>query len=278
MQGALILWLALFSIIFVHESGHVIAFRRIGMEIDEMAIGIPWGPRLTIRSAFLRRHLGPDFTLYLCPLILGGYVKPRDPERETKLPDDEKALVYGGGVIANIILYLAMNCVLLLQLMGSSAPHDVGIPMFQFLGKHDPGIILAGHVALAGLFIYFARFISRYIFPIIGLAIIIIMSYLLIKIFGNTAVLSGGGFVALAAQSKTANDGGVLIGYIGFLSIVVGLGNLMPLYPLDGGHIGMLHVQKFAPWLVPYYRRAGFAIVIFLMILQFVPDLYRLLN
>ena len=44
MHGGLILFVVLFIVIFVHELGHVIAFRRASVDVETMSIGLPWGP------------------------------------------------------------------------------------------------------------------------------------------------------------------------------------------------------------------------------------------
>lgn len=278
MMGFLLLLLVLFIVIFIHELGHVVAFRRVGVEIDTMSVGIPWGPRISIKSKFLRRYAGANFTLVLSPLVLGGYVKPDKDEEEDRLSSDEKALVYGGGVIANILLFLFIYSMMVVTVIINFGARDVGVPMLPFLGKHNPWVTLGFVGLLAGNLLYYARFVCRWVFPFIGIAVSVLVALLLWKMLADTALLAKAGFIEIAGQTQSASEAGYFWSYVGSLSFIIGLGNLLPFYPLDGGHIGMIHVRKFTPKLEPYYKRLGMVVVICLLVLQFVPDLYRLLR
>ena len=276
MHGGLILFVVLFIVIFVHELGHVIAFRRASVDVETMSIGLPWGPHLKIKNNFLRKYFGQNFTLILSPLIIAGYVKPSNQKFEETLPDRDKAFIYGGGVIANILLYISMYAVSVLIVIMSGDGRDVYVLMFSFLGKHNPFVALIAAMVLLSLLLYYARFIALSIFPIVGILMLGVLTYLIWVAFSNTTLLANGGFVELSAITQKAKDAGQLLNYVGFISLIVGLGNLMPLYPLDGGHIGKIFVQRIVPGFEPYYRRLGIVIVLFLFILQFTPDLYLL--
>jgi membrane-associated protease RseP (regulator of RpoE activity) len=100
--------------------------------------------------------------------------------------------------------------------------------------------------------------------------------YVLWQISNNVGILADGGFIHIAAETQKAGQQGYFGIYVAFLSFVIGLGNLLPLYPLDGGHIGIIHVRRILPTFEPYYRRLGMVSVVFLLVFQFVPDLYRI--
>ena len=65
------------ALIFIHEFGHYISARFVGVEVEEFGFGFP--PRI----AKLFDFAGTEFTLNAIPL--GGFVKPKgenDPEIE----------------------------------------------------------------------------------------------------------------------------------------------------------------------------------------------------
>lgn len=275
MLGFTLLFFALFIVILVHEFGHLVAMRRVGMEVDTLAVGVRWGPYLEIESAFLRRYAGPDFKLVLSPLVLAGFVKASDPEQEERLRDDERALVYGGGVVANILLSIFIFSIVavILAWKNSGGAIAANVPI---VGGLSTWAIIPALILSALLLLYFARFICRYIFPVIGVFVFALMTYVFWRISLDVGLLANGGFIEFASETEKAGKHGYFGVYIAYLSFVVGLGNLLPLYPLDGGHLGMIHVRRFTPKAEPVYRRLGFAVVIVLLVIQFVPDLYRL--
>ena len=74
--------LVLAMIILIHESGHYLAARSFGMEVEEFAIG--FGPRLAGFEAF-----GNEFNLRLIPL--GGYVRFPDNFNQTEVEELQRA-------------------------------------------------------------------------------------------------------------------------------------------------------------------------------------------
>lgn len=278
MLGFALLFLALFIVIFIHELGHVVAFRRIGMEVDTMSIGLAWGPRITIKSKLLRRYAGANFTLILSPLVIAGYVKPSRPEQEDELRADEKALVYGGGVIANLLLSIFIYAAITLMVAWNSSGKIVVAETVPLLGGQSIWLILALFGLSALILCSAARFICRFIFPVIGFAVLALLVFVLWRISANPSVLAQGGFIVLADQTEQASALGYFWAYVGYFSVILGLGNLLPLYPLDGGHIAMIHVKRFVPKLEPLYKRLGIVVVALLLVFQFIPDLLYVLS
>ena len=275
MLGFTLLFFALFIVILVHEFGHLVAMRRVGMEVDTLAVGVRWGPYIEIESEFLRRYAGPDFKLVLSPIVLAGYVKPSDPEQEERLRNDEKALVYGGGVVANILLAIFILSIVSVMLAWKSGTGTIAANI-PIVGGLPTWVIVPALLLSALLLLYFARFICQYIFPILGVLMFALLAFVFWRISLDVGLLANGGFIEFASETEKAGRHGYFWMYIAYLSFVVGLGNLLPLYPLDGGHIGMIHVRRFTPAIEPVYRRLGLAAVIVLLVVQFVPDLYRL--
>jgi len=117
-------------IIFLHELGHFLAAKWMGMPVETFSLG--FGTRLV---GFKWRET--DVRLSLLPL--GGYVKlagynPEEPEAEDphgflQQPFGKRMLFYSGGVLANIatafLLFTAM-CVHEAGAVGQSSPLLVG--------------------------------------------------------------------------------------------------------------------------------------------------------
>ncbi len=108
MIWVLIQFLLMFSLIlFLHESGHFIAAKAFGVEVEEFGFGLP--PRIVK----LFTWKGTDFTLNWLPI--GAFVKPRGEF------DDESATMEGGfksvGPWKQLIIYFAGPLMNLLTLV-----------------------------------------------------------------------------------------------------------------------------------------------------------------
>lgn len=107
------------GLIFIHELGHFLAAKNMGMPVEVFSLG--FGPRLL---GFKWNET--DVRLSLLPL--GGYVKlqgynPEDPNTDDdphgflKQPAGKRFLFYAGGIIANILgTIILLYCVSLSQL------------------------------------------------------------------------------------------------------------------------------------------------------------------
>ncbi len=80
MLSILYFVLALAFLILIHELGHFIAAKMVGIPIQEFGIGFP--PRVLT----LFRSGGTEFTLNLLPF--GGFVRPREREGDEQIPDE----------------------------------------------------------------------------------------------------------------------------------------------------------------------------------------------
>ncbi|MCE1229201.1 MAG: RIP metalloprotease RseP [Firmicutes bacterium] len=101
------------GLIFVHELGHFLAAKRMGMPVEVFSLG--FGPRL----------LGfrwKETDVRLSALPLGGYVKlsgynPEEPDAEDphgflKQPFGKRMIFYSGGVLANLATALVLLSIL----------------------------------------------------------------------------------------------------------------------------------------------------------------------
>lgn len=107
-SSAIIMILLLSLLILVHEIGHFLAAKYVGIRVDKFGFGLPIGPTL-----FKKKFGETEFLIHA--FLLGGYVAFPDDEADCDLPEDsprryanktigQKALVISMGVIFNVIL------------------------------------------------------------------------------------------------------------------------------------------------------------------------------
>ncbi|HBR15196.1 MAG TPA: RIP metalloprotease RseP [Candidatus Omnitrophica bacterium] len=116
IQGTMVFILFLGILVTVHEWGHFITARRLGVTVERFSFG--FGPKL-----FSRMHQGTEFLVCLIPL--GGYVKLAGDERTTSKgrpdelyskPPGLRALIVLNGPVVNFIL--AYICFVLVFMIG----------------------------------------------------------------------------------------------------------------------------------------------------------------
>jgi regulator of sigma E protease len=113
LRGLLGIVVALGGLIFVHELGHFLMAKKMGMPVEVFSLG--FGPRLL---GFKWR----ETDVRLSALPLGGYVKlagynPEEPDAEDphgflSQPAWKRLLFYGGGVLFNVLAAWALFMVL----------------------------------------------------------------------------------------------------------------------------------------------------------------------
>lgn len=110
-------------LILVHELGHFLSARALGIKVDKFGFGLPFGPTL------FKGKIG-DTEILVHALLLGGYVAFPDDDvdsKEAKNPEDmfknkpiwKRTIVVSAGVIANII------CAILLVMLTASIWHKL---------------------------------------------------------------------------------------------------------------------------------------------------------
>ena len=95
-------------LVLIHELGHFMAAKMVGIKVDKFGFGLPIGPTL------FSKKIGETEVL-IHAFLLGGYVAFPDDDEENELPKDsplrfsnktvgQRAFVISAGVIANVIV------------------------------------------------------------------------------------------------------------------------------------------------------------------------------
>ena len=106
--SAVIMLFLISLLILIHEAGHFIAARMVGIRVDKFGFGLPFGPTL------FSKKVG-NVEIIVHAFLLGGYVSFPDDEKDCDLPKDsperycnktllQRAFVISAGVICNVIL------------------------------------------------------------------------------------------------------------------------------------------------------------------------------
>lgn len=104
------------------------------------------------------------------------------------------------------------------------------------------------------------------------------------KLFtGKLSLQSLGGPITIFETAGQALNGGLLIflGFLAFLSISIGIINLLPIPGLDGGHLVFQTIEAISgkpipeKWLLLFYR-LGFILILFVLIQSFINDVLRM--
>jgi membrane-associated protease RseP (regulator of RpoE activity) len=195
----------------VHEAGHAIALRSIGGQIREAGLGLPVGPRLRFRPTARR-----PWTFVLSPILLGAYVEPTPQSLELvrKARYRDAAWFAGAGISTN--LTAGMGCIALYAILA---------------GARWEAIVITVGVTAA---LWALRKPITWIGPLLGVAL---LGYLIVQLVtpsGGAVVAGPVGVVASATELSSFSHALIWGGLIG---ISMGLLNMLPIYPLDGGRI-----------------------------------------
>jgi len=259
----------LLLIVMIHELGHAHAMIRNGIRIKE--IGLGWPIRSLPHFRFRLNKKIPSVTLH--PLLLGAYVEPyySEGKKIEGLPYLDMAFVYGAGVWANTVF--AMLIVVVLQMF---APEQM--PTYKAV-INSSAINLTLTLLYVGILVILflcPRLFCGYIIPPLG----IFVTYLTVKILTEHFRDSMGGPVSIIMDSAPRMATWVGAGKeIAILSLAIGLLNMLPLPPLDGGQIIRNLLKRWfgERWSLAY---SGFGVlcVLCLIALALFGDIQKLIH
>jgi regulator of sigma E protease len=112
---------AIALLILIHEIGHYLAAKLVGVPVQEFGIGFP--PR--VLTLFKTKET--EFTLNMIPL--GGFIRPRERPGDEEIPDElfaaapwKRIVVYMAGPLANLLAAIVILSGILYQ-AGSDLEH-----------------------------------------------------------------------------------------------------------------------------------------------------------
>lgn len=107
-MSVIIMILLLSFLILVHEAGHFLAARALGMRVSKFALGFPIGPTL-----WSKKIGDVEYLIHAC--LIGGYVAFPDDDKDSDLPADsperfqnrpvwQRMIVISAGVFTNLVV------------------------------------------------------------------------------------------------------------------------------------------------------------------------------
>ncbi|HLF18071.1 MAG TPA: RIP metalloprotease RseP [Candidatus Omnitrophota bacterium] len=347
IQSIVIFIVVLSVLIIVHEWGHFITAKKLGVKVERFSVG--FGPKL-----FSRMHNDTEFLV--CAVPLGGYVKMAGDERSqckgtseefySKSPGHRSLIVFNGPLVNFFLAYFCLVIVFMLgfpdlsnkvgELIEDYPAQQAGVQVGDQILKVDgqaveswsdvqklisesqsstleldvlreaqplkisvvPKVVERKNIfgqlktvrmvgispaeeiiALkCGFFESFGKAYDK-------LVEITVMTYKAIY-FMLTGSMSPKesmtGPIGIFYIIKSAAEMGMahLLLIVGVISASLAIFNLLPVVPLDGGHLFLLAVEKvrgkaLPPRIDEYVARFGFSLIILLAIYVFYSDFAR---
>jgi membrane-associated protease RseP (regulator of RpoE activity) len=244
-----VLWTTLLVIFFLaaicaHEAAHALALRKLGYQIVEAGLGLPFPPQLTLQPS--KRV---PFKLTLSPWLLGAYVSPDQKQQKEieALPYQDIAWYSGAGVVANFL---------------------IGGVMWGFIDIYESHWLKAAIVILSTIGLWFGRRqFTAYILPVLAIPLLFLFGHALATTVGQPQ-----GIIGLGAEMVMPSW------YAAFtfafsLTMALGILNLLPIFPFDGGRITnaaiiRLFGEKSASW----FRNSTAVLAMCLLVYSVVAD------
>ena len=268
----LVLFVTLWAVIFVHEFGHLEAMRECGIPVKKMLVGI--GPSIHIKNEWLQKKFGKDFEFSFGLFPLAGAVMAKESEDAEHGSYGNVTYIAGAGPLINILTCtFTLGLLSLMRLVSGHSPH-FSVTLFgsdlHLSSWGLPALLIA--VTLLGW--GFRRFVCGYIFPALALVLIVQISFAFAVHWHE--IWQGGNIASLANDAAKVQDGLGLVRFWIYLNFILGLSNLIPLYPLDGGHIVGRLLETFFRGGAKVLRYAGMTAFAFLMVFCISSDLWIL--
>jgi len=262
-----------FTLLFIslsllaHEFGHADASRRLGRPVVELGFGLPFGPSFKWKPK--GKWAGTVFSIYpLCPF--GAFIRNEMDVKETNYHDG--AFVFGAGPLASFIAGWALQ----ILAYGVGFADHTGITWQKVIANEGFYFPLA-MIAVTFLCLKLARdsgFIKKLLFSYILPFVSIIATVWLVQL------LLAGTLTSIIGITNRAGEVSELSGamyFAGKVSVAIGLGALLPLYPMDGGQTFLSVIQNRVPKFVETFKRYGIMIFGLLVIFAVQHDIFPII-
>ncbi len=254
--------------ISVHELGHAFAMRECGVRVERISlIGVPGlGTfRIPVR---LSQFPGTEWVIH--PFVIGAYVMANEDDME-KASARDRVFISAAGPLANIAFaFVLAGC--------ATAAVLTEVLSGSLLGAVVGALVLCGPLFAVGWLAWrFRRFLARYAVPcIVVLALALFLRGIRSSVltpYGTSDFVRDIHVHSQAVQGSTEGFGlyfALAIGAI--LSAGLGILNLIPLIPLDGGQI----VREYLParW-KDAYSLLTFPIVAIMLLMSLGKDAWN---
>ena len=264
-----ILLVSIFVAMMGHELGHAYAMVKSGVAVKEIGLGLPFGPGFSVT---IEREHDPEhpLTLSFYLFLLGAFVRPYDEKQVEAIDRKDAAFIYGAGVMANIFM-MTITLIAYAACVGLNTAITIGghtIPM---------PVILASSIGCCIWMFVSPRTLALYAFPIIGVFSLWFLVDILSNLSAHRLLEASGGIVAAGQiAERFADTAEHALFFFALISFALAQFNLIPLYPLDGGHIAKIHLKRFVPILLPIFDRIGTMFFVVIIIFTLGGDLRRI--
>lgn len=182
----------------------------------------------------------------------------------------DNALISGAGVMINVIMALGIFWMLgLVHAIMLFFSDSAGASLFNLRMFLYPVII--------ALLIVFRRFFCAYVIPVLGIGTLVLLAYLFVTAPFKD-VIGGPITIVVQATEYTSTIQNSLI-YLASLSLAIGIGNMMPILPLDGGRImGAAIKYRLGKRWINAYRICGTIFIAGLMVLALGGDIFKVID
>lgn len=196
----------------VHEGAHALALRRLGGDIKEAGLGLPFPPRVRVKVPTRRPDRRP-LLVSISPWLIGAYVVPDEHSEELveQVRYRDRAWFLGAGVVANLLLTIGSLAV---------------------IAALNGAWVSTAAVAAAGWLLWVGRKLVTAYMPVLGAAAAVLIVALAVQSFGQRA-----GPVGTAQLLARADDLQSVMVMSAAIGLSLALFNAMPVYPFDGGRI-----------------------------------------
>lgn len=267
--------------ICVHEYGHFKYASKRGLNVPIFSIGFKF-KLPTILKFKLKRYPGTVFLLN--PIPMGGYVKIDENELNDLTPDYKVEILQAG--IRNNLLLAGFSFFILLAMRRVNILTNVPSEIY-----FTALLIVAGLIFVAiwsqKIFPKLKSFFNWVVIPALGFVFFfyIIKSIIDVKSFfpqegqgiGDSATEKLGGVITAYKVSREIFGSFGFREFLMWLSLInlsVGLFNILPIYPLDGGHVFVEILKKIQikNWAIILFKALGLIVMTFFIVMSLTSD------